>query len=417
MMRLEPRKKRTTLAIIFATFFLDSLSATIVYPLFAPLFLGKHHHFLNDSLSFSSKAALLGLFLSLYPLSQIIFSPLLGVFSDRFGRKKSFLITTLLSSLGYGLCAFSAEQNVVYLLFVARVAMGIAGANMSLCLSSLADLSDCAKEKTRWYTLGSMLAGLSFVLGPLVGGKLADPTLHPFFSLSFPLWVGGFFSLLNFTSVLLGFKETKEHLEKSKKFSKNLVFQEVFDAWVALKQGSLKNIFWLYFFYLLTWNMIFQFVPAFLVSNFSSRLPIIGDICALLGLSWIIGNVFLYKVALPFLTRKNILWMSGCFLSGLVFLSFFAPGVKMFTLILCFGSFFASLCWPVCTSIISDRSPASHQGKIMGLTQSFQSLAMFIAPFLIAPFLAKDSILPFSIAAASGCVFVIITLLTPIKEK
>lgn len=417
MFKLGLKKRKITLAIVFLTFFLDSLSATIVYPLFAPLFLGEHHHFLSSSLTFSSKAALLGLFLSLYPLSQIVFSPLLGVFSDRFGRKKSFLITTLLSSIGYALCAFSVERNVVYLLFMARVSMGIAGANMSLCLSSLADISSSAKEKTKWYTVGSMIAGVSFVLGPLVGGKLADSTLHPYFDLSFPLWIGGFFSLLNFFSVLFGFKETKECFEKAKKFSITLIFQEVTDAWFALKQGSLKNIFWLYFFYLLTWNMIFQFVPAFLVSNFASRVPIIGDICALLGISWILGNIFLYKAALVFFRRKTILCASGCALSFLVFLSFFSSKVQVFTFILCLGSFFASMCWPVCTSIISDRASPSHQGKIMGLTQSFQSLAMFIAPFMIAPFIAKDSLLPFSIAAASGLIFVLITSLTPIEEK
>jgi predicted MFS family arabinose efflux permease len=163
--------------------------------------------------------------------------------------------------------------------------------------------------------------------------------------------------------------------------------------------------------------MIFQFVPAFLVSNFASRLPLIGDICALLGICWILGNIFLYKAALGFFRRKTILCISGCALSCLVFLSFFSSSVQIFTFILCLGSFFASMCWPVCTSIISDRSSPSHQGKIMGLTQSFQSLAMFIAPFMIAPFIAKDSLLPFSIAAASGLIFVLITSLTPIEEK
>lgn len=411
-----PRKKGLTLVSVFVTFFLDSLSATIVYPLFAPLFLSDNSKFLNSSLTFSSKAALLGLFLALYPFFQMITSPALGTFADRYGRKKGFVVTTLVSCLGYALCALSVEIGDVVLLFFSRLLMGASGSNVSLCLSSLSDISSSTREKTKWYTLGSLVAGLSFVLGPLVGGKLADPALHPLFKLSFPLWIGSVFSFFNFLGVVCCFKETKHKAEKSTPFSAWLLLQEINQVFEAIKKGSLKKVFLMYFFYLLTWNMIFQFVPAFLVSNFSAKTPLIGDICALLGVSWILGNVILYKVLLSFFRKKTILCASGALLSAFVFLSFFASNIPLFTAELSLAAFFASLCWPLCTSVISDQATPLQQGKLMGLTQSFQSLAMLVAPFIIGPFIAKDSIIPFSIASAFGLVFVLLTFLTRIEE-
>jgi MFS family permease len=60
------------------------------------------------------------------------------------------------------------------------------------------------------------------------------------------------------------------------------------------------------------------------------------------------------------------------------------------------------LAWPHCTNVISNTAPKGVQGKILGLTQSIQSLAMALAP-LIGGF--SYQIIPGSVflLAAAAC--------------
>ncbi|MBM3191668.1 MAG: MFS transporter, partial [Chlamydiae bacterium] len=228
---------------IFLTFFIDTLGVTIVFPIFAPLFLNPHEAILSGVLSYNAKAAILGLFLAAYPLSQLVFSPLIGEFADRCGRKRAFLITTTLTCLGYVLCALGIHHRWIYLLFFSRLLMGASAGNLPLCLSAIADLSDCKKTKVKYYGIGSMLAGLTFVIGPFIGGKLSDSTLHPWFNLSFPMWIGAFFAFINIIFLLFTFVETLHNK-----------FGEAFDLMkglhnirLAFKTHEVKRLYAMYF--------------------------------------------------------------------------------------------------------------------------------------------------------------------------
>jgi MFS family permease len=42
----------------------------------------------------------------------------------------------------------------------------------------------------------------------------------------------------------------------------------------------------------------------------------------------------------------------------------------------------AGMAWPLCTALISHSAPSESQGKILGMSQSVQSLAMTVAPII-----------------------------------
>jgi MFS family permease len=58
--------------------------------------------------------------------------------------------------------------------------------------------------------------------------------------------------------------------------------------------------------------------------------------------------------------------------------------------------------WPLCTGVISNMAPKKFQGKIMGMSQSIQSLAMTIAPVVGGMASHGEIKLPFVIAAFFG---------------
>jgi DHA1 family tetracycline resistance protein-like MFS transporter len=412
MSRDSEKKHGFSLFSIFFTFFIDTLGVTIVFPIFAPLFLNPHETILPAFFSYNVKASILGVFLAAYPLSQLIFSPIIGEFADRCGRKKALLITTILTCIGYLLCAFSIDHKWIFLLFFSRLIMGASAGNLSLCLSAIADLSPTKKDRVKYYGLGSMLAGLTFVVGPFIGGKLSDVTLHPWFNLSFPLSVGAFFAGVNVLFLLFAFVETF-CVKASQSFD---FIKGLHNIQMAFKMPSVRRLYLMYFFYLLSWNMLFQLIPAFLVTKFSARSSLIGDISALMGLSWVIGSVILYKGFLPYFRSKTLLIVEALLFALAVFACAYLKNMWFFSAVLGFSVLIASFGWPLCTGIISNAVESQMQGKILALSQSIQSLAMMLAPIIVGPFLSKQSGVPFFIAAGFSLVFGILVTTTKFQE-
>ena len=200
----------------FLHFFIDNLGFTIVFPILAPLFLNSSESVVSPDISYKLKATLLGLFLGAYPFAQFICAPIIGEFADKFGRKVAFIVTCFITLVGYVGCGVSIMYKWVPLLFVSRLVMGAASGNLSVCLSSLADLSESKKEKVRYYGLGSVIAGITFVLGPFLGGKLSDVSINPIFTPAFPMWVGGMLTALNIIFLFFAFTETKQNKSEEK---------------------------------------------------------------------------------------------------------------------------------------------------------------------------------------------------------
>ncbi len=397
---------------IFFTFFVDNLGATIIFPIFAPLFLNPEDGLFSSSMAYNLKAALLGIFLGAYPLGQFIFAPLIGEFADRYGRKLAFLITTAGTLLGFVLCAWSIMEKWIALLFISRLLMGVCAGNLSICLSALADLSDCNKTKIKYFSWGSIVAGVTFVLGPFIGGKLSDPTVHASFTPDFPIWIGAIITAVNLIFLAFAFVETiKEKCVEKFDFIKG--FRNVK---LALKTPSIKKLYLIYFFYLLSWNMLFQFIPAFLVANFSAHNSTIGDISAIMGFCWILGSIILSKILLHRVKNKTLLVFSALAFAALVVTAIFPRELLTFVIVIGATVVIASFSWPLCAGAISNAADSVMQGKIFGLSQSIQSLAMMIAPVVMGPFLSKHSGIPFFISAGVSLLFGGIVIGTRIQE-
>lgn len=407
------KKRRFSLFSVLFTFFIDSLGATIIFPLFAPLFLNPSETVLSSTLSYNVKAAVLGLFLGAYPLAQLVCAPIIGSFGDRYGRKIAFLVTTTVTLLGYSLCAISITHRWISLLFFARLLMGASAGNLSLCLSALGDLSSSHQEKVKYYGIGSMIAGVAFVLGPFIGGKLSDPAVHLGFNLAFPMWIGAALALVNWMFLVFAFVET--HHPRSKEPLD--VIEGIHNLRTAFKTPSIQHLYWIYFFYLLSWNMLFQFIPAFLVTNFAAKNSMIGDISALMGLCWVVGSLMLYKGLLPYFKTKPLLVGGAVLFAMIVVLCAWAQALVLFIIVLGLAVMIASFGWPLCAGAISHAAHKEMQGKILGLSQSIQSLAMMVAPIIVGPFLSKNSGMPFFIMAAASIVFGVLAFLSKTSKS
>jgi MFS transporter, DHA1 family, tetracycline resistance protein len=135
----------------------------------------------------AAAAQAVGLFSTAWAAMQFIFSPMLGVLSDRYGRRPVILISCLGLGLDY---VFMAVAPSLMLLFVGRIISGITAATISTSFAYIADVTP-EKDRARAFGLVGVGFGLGFVVGPALGGLLAsvEPRL--------PFWVAAAACLIN----------------------------------------------------------------------------------------------------------------------------------------------------------------------------------------------------------------------------
>src|SRR5262249_21705527 len=119
-MSIESGGRRAALNFIFITVLLDMLALGIIVPVLPRLVMD----FVRGDAA--RAAEVIGLFATVWALMQLVFSPMLGVLSDRYGRRP----VILLSNVGLGLdYVVMAVAPTLGWLFVGRVLSGITSAS------------------------------------------------------------------------------------------------------------------------------------------------------------------------------------------------------------------------------------------------------------------------------------------------
>jgi MFS family permease len=148
---------QTALRAIFLTVFIDLLGFGLVLPQLALY-----------AKQFGAANWTIGILAGTFSLMQFLFAPLLGSFSDRYGRRPLLLVSVATSFAGYLLFALARSLP---LLFLARIIDGIGGANIATAQAYIADVTT---PETRARSMGMLGAafGMGFILGPFLGGLL-----------------------------------------------------------------------------------------------------------------------------------------------------------------------------------------------------------------------------------------------------
>ena len=138
-----------------------------------------------------------------YVLTLAVFMPASGFLADRFGTRKTFIMSIILFSLGSLFCA--ASQNLTHLV-ISRVIQGIGGSLMTP-VGRLALIKTFEKnELVKAMNFAIIPALIGPVLGPLVGGYMVDYlSWHWIFLINIPIGLLG---------IVLGFKYMPDYKSK-----------------------------------------------------------------------------------------------------------------------------------------------------------------------------------------------------------
>src|SRR5947199_2717746 len=161
--------RRSPLLVIFITVFIDLVGFGIVIPVLP---------FYVEGTKFNASTRMVGLLFASYSVMQLIFTPLLGRLSDKYGRRPILLISLLGTCLGFLILGFA---TTLLMLFVCRIIDGISGGNISTAQAYIADITTKENRAKGMGLIGAAF-GLGFVFGPAIGGILSRWGIHvPFF--------------------------------------------------------------------------------------------------------------------------------------------------------------------------------------------------------------------------------------------
>ncbi|MFT5634993.1 MAG: putative MFS family arabinose efflux permease [Cognaticolwellia sp.] len=359
----EQLKAKKTLFSVMLVVLFSSAGIALPYPVLAPLFLNEVSP-LTTFADLPSKI-LLGIILAIYPLGVILGSSVLGAASGIYGRKKTLIITLILTAVSYVLSALAVMAENFLLLILARFVTGIFSGNISIAKAIAVDLSPTL-DKTHTFSLVNATSYLGWLLGPLAGGLLAIYGLDTVFYFAAVAIV---IALISVAYVLPAgnSKSNQPKIKFSQLFSKQ-------NSFALLANKKIRRIFLIYLLATLGLNAYYEFYPVWLVENFDFTSPDIGYITVVLTLFMTITSVFFVK------QLKHLLGLKLGAIVGMMLMAL------LFSLHLVLS---ATSVWPIyaITGIaiaifngllpvyISEQYADIEQGQLMGLITTTFSLA------------------------------------------
>lgn len=392
---------------IFVTVFIDLLGVGILIPVFPQLVNPSSPDFiLPDGWTIQQGFILLGWLSASYPLAQFLAAPIMGQLADRYGRKPVLAISIFGTAIGYILFAIALITKNIPLLFASRMLDGVTGGNISVAQAAIADIST-AKNRAKNFGLIGMAFGLGFILGPYIGGKLADPSVVSWFSAATPFWFAAGLSLVNVLLVLLFLPETlkekvKEKLDPTRAI-KNVVS--------AFSKPGLRSIMPTSFLFAAGFAFFTTFFGIVLTQKFGFSAGSTGDYFAYIGLwSALVQGVIVGLVAKK-LKDYQVLRIS-IFIAAICLMLYAlvpASSVHWLWLIPPIFSLGYGLTMAFTSALISRISPPELQGQALGINASVVALAQSIPAILTGYIASVNQSLPIAVASAvmasAGVVF------------
>jgi MFS family permease len=352
---------------VYTVIFVGFVGYSLMITVFTPMIMYAHDGIVAPSSTMAQRTILLGVLLSLYPFGQFFGSPVLGALSDRFGRKPTLLASLSVTTLCYALIAAALTLHSLPLLMGASLLAGLAEANVVIAQSAIADVTT-ESNRNRLFGYVYLSASLAYVVGPLVGGKLADPALVPWFSDATPFWCT--FALLALTLLWTAamFRETRT-ARPGAAVDYGAAFTNLLGVFTDRR---LRVLYAVNFLLYLAIFGFFRCYPMYLVDEFHLDVSRVSEFVAWVAVPIVIANLWLTDfLARRFATQRIVVVsaaLTGAFMIGVTI----PPQLDALWVTLFLAALALAVCLPACATMISLSVSADEQGRAMGNNQALQ---------------------------------------------
>jgi multidrug resistance protein len=358
---------RSPLIVIFTTVFIDLIGFGIVIPVLP---------FYAEGTIFNATPRTVGLLFASYSVMQLIFSPILGGLSDKYGRRPVLFLSIIGTGIGFLVLGLA---TTTWMLFAGRILDGITGGNISTAQAYIADITTSENRAKGMGLIGAAF-GLGFIFGPAIGGILSRWGIQvPFFFAA---------SLCFLNAILLYFRLpetiTPEHPARHSAGGGRGIQQVI----KSLKQPRLAFVLTIYFLFIVAFSIMTTSFSLYTMFRFGYDAQHTGYLFAYVGLiAVIIQGGLIGRLVKRFGELPLVIVGAFCFAISLFAVPFVGPVAGGLAALLIGGGVFSagnSLATPALTSLASKSVGPAEQGTILGVTQSVASLARAVGPFLAA---------------------------------
>jgi multidrug resistance protein len=330
---------------------LDLVGWGIVLPIL-PIYAERH----------TQDATVIGLLVASFSLMQLVFAPVLGALSDRYGRKPVLVFSLFGTAAGSLLMGLAGS---IWLLFAGRIIDGISGSSISVAQAAVVDVAP-VEQRARLLGLLSAAFGVGFVAGPAIGGlaALGGPKL--------PFLVAAVIAFVNALVAIRRLPET--HTSRSRDRSAPDVASSGTRK-RGLRQLVVLNLVWLSAFSAFEATFALLGQDRFGLTEASIAAVFVGIGVFHVGVQTRMVHPLVARVGESQALRAGLLSL----VAGLLLVSaahtwaVLVPAIALVTL----GT---GLVTPTLSSLIADRGGAERRGSTLGVAQSAGALARVVGP-------------------------------------
>ena len=340
------------LLIIFLTILVNLIGFGIIIPLL-PFY----------AETFGASPLTIGLLFASFSLAQLFASPVLGAWSDKWGRRPVLIFSLVGTVVSFVMLALA--HNLA-MLFAARVVDGLSGGNIT---TARAYIGDIATDENRAKSFGMLGAafGLGFIIGPALGGLFAR------ISYTAPIWAA---AAITVAATLLAWFWLPETVHRVDAVSGS--------PWRALRELSgrtdLRRLFAIDFLYWGSFAVYQTTFALFGARRFGFDATHTGYLLAAFGFLGVLVQVGLVGPVVKRLGERRTLT------AGLIFAavgwggSAMTHSLPLFIAMLVPGALGIGLCNPSLVSLVSAAAGRHEQGRVQGAAGALESLGRTIGP-------------------------------------
>ena len=357
----QKMEKKKNLGLVFFFVFIDLLGYSLILPLL-PYYAEEYQ----------ATPFIVGLIGTINALGQLVAAPIIGRLSDRYGRRPLLIFSISGTVLSFLILGFA---NTLFLLILSRFLDGILGGNVALAKAYITDVSE---EKDRAKSLGLIGAafGLGFIIGPVIGGTLAQ------FGYNVPAFVAAGLSFLNLVLVIWRLPESlspeareKQRESPQTRFTLDLLIKE-------LKRPCVGLLLQMQLFYNLSFTLFTASFALFAKITLDFTAQTTAYLLTLVGVIQVIMQGFLIGKLTARFKERSLLFSGTIGLTVGLFLYAFTQNLAWMIVSLVPISVSAGVANTMLTSQLSKSTLKEDVGGTMGLSASTQTLAQIVCPAL-----------------------------------
>jgi DHA1 family tetracycline resistance protein-like MFS transporter len=354
--------RRAAFGFIFATALMNAVSFGIMIPILPNLI----KQFVGGDTAAASEWNVL--FATTWGLMQFFCGPVLGMLSDRFGRRPVLLISLFGLFIDFLFMAFAPTLAWLY---VGRILNGLTASTFSTANAYVADVTAPERRARNFGLLGSAFS-FGFIFGPVLGGLLGNSDLR------LPFKVAAGLTLINW---LYGMFVLPESLIPARRV-KAIEWRRAnpLGALAFLRaRGNLLGLASVYFLFQLAQIVLPTIFVLYTGYRYGWTPRILGFTFMATGVSGIVVQMFLVGPVVARIGERGavLLGATGGILGFLIYA--LAPngwsylmGVPIFAMM--------SFMPPGLMGLMTRRVGPTHQGELQGANQSLMGVSSVIGP-------------------------------------